>query len=294
MKRYSLFFIVALLLSIKIFPQLPYSLSVGSQSFQYLSSPTIFPWGGSQNITLPFTFYIFGIPKTSATINITNDGFINLGNEGIVSFSGGMNQLNTSTQTSYETTGTTPSRIFKIEWKNQGLSQSAPTNDSITYQLWLHETSNIIEWHFGPSYWYVGSFTSNPLVIVFTGSNYYSISGPLTSPSFLNCGFSCHLYGIPNSGVVYSLLPPGTSLYENKNYDEQLIFSNPSPSQFPVTINIPLSAEEWDLKITDAIGRTIVHKKTKDDKIQETFLKGIYFVTLQNNSKKISRKLIVD
>jgi hypothetical protein len=150
---------------------------------------------------------MFSTGKTTATVNISNDGLIGFGGEAIVSFVGGMSMSFPSSKTSYTTTGTSPSRIFKLEYRTHGLSNSTANNDSISYQMWLYESIHKIEWHFGPNYYYSGSFNTSPLVLLVNGFNYYNINGNPSNPQFTACGPSCHLQGIPSSGTVYALTP---------------------------------------------------------------------------------------
>ncbi len=50
---------------------------------------------------------------------------------------------------SYELTGTAGSRIFKVEYKNMGRENDATGNDTLNYQIWLHEADNAIEYRAG-------------------------------------------------------------------------------------------------------------------------------------------------
>ena len=45
----------------------------------------------------------------------------------------------------YVTTGTTPNRIFKIEWNKQKWDYNS-SGAVISFQIWLFETSNVIEY----------------------------------------------------------------------------------------------------------------------------------------------------
>ncbi len=53
---------------------------------------------------------------------------------------------------SYQTTGMPGSRICKIEFRNAGFYDDATGMDSTNFQVWLYETSNVIEYHYGPQY----------------------------------------------------------------------------------------------------------------------------------------------
>ena len=58
-----------------------------------------------------------------------------------------------SSPISYTLSGTAPSRIFKLEWKNAGffnpIDNATSYDDFINLQLWLHEGSDAIEVRFG-------------------------------------------------------------------------------------------------------------------------------------------------
>jgi hypothetical protein len=54
---------------------------------------------------------------------------------------------------SYITTGAAPNRIFKLEYRNVTFAFSKANNfinDSLDFQMWLYEGSNVVEVHFGP------------------------------------------------------------------------------------------------------------------------------------------------
>lgn len=55
----------------------------------------------------------------------------------------------------YLTAGTSPNRIFKVEIANAGFyeeeSNYSTLNDSVSFQFWVYEGSNVVELHFGPS-----------------------------------------------------------------------------------------------------------------------------------------------
>lgn len=52
---------------------------------------------------------------------------------------------------SYELSGTTGSRIFKVQYKNMGLENGANGTDTLNYQIWLYEADNAIEYRAGYS-----------------------------------------------------------------------------------------------------------------------------------------------
>jgi hypothetical protein len=56
----------------------------------------------------------------------------------------------------YQIAGTAPNRIFKLEFFNAGfyeeLANYSTLDDSVNFQVWLYETSDIVEFRFGSSY----------------------------------------------------------------------------------------------------------------------------------------------
>ncbi len=57
---------------------------------------------------------------------------------------------------SYELTGSVGQRILKIQWKNAGFfgdyQYNGTSTDFVNFQLWLYETTGLIEMHYGPSH----------------------------------------------------------------------------------------------------------------------------------------------
>jgi hypothetical protein len=84
-------------------------------------------------------------PIGNASANLGGSGTIN----GIVSAYGG----NTATMQGsaagsyirYTTTGTSPNRIFKVEWRGYRVTGGSGNATLPSYQLWLYETTNVIE-----------------------------------------------------------------------------------------------------------------------------------------------------
>jgi len=130
--------------------------------------------GAANGISLPFSFKFNNLDYTK--INLCTNGFITLGtatnNPKIDSFSANYFNslafgpikldgtlptnrpiiaplwddldLQATTNLTYKTTGTTPNRIFTVQWSNAKWSWTA-TAASINFQLKLYETTNVID-----------------------------------------------------------------------------------------------------------------------------------------------------
>ena len=126
------------------------------------------------------------------------------------------------------TSGTAPHRIFKAEIANAGFykefQRNNTLNDSVYMQMWLYESSNVIELRYGPSHITPGlryfSFPNNGPLVGFvqnfnlrqdTGSIYY-LSGNSTAPNIDSVSLSerLQLSGWPVNGTVYTFTPTGS------------------------------------------------------------------------------------
>lgn len=108
-----------------------------------------FVYGGltSQEITVHSGGYIkFDGPITypfdnySPLTDVTTDDYI------ISPLGGVLSSDNETGKLSYTTNGTSPNRVFILEWNDY---ESSFTDHNYNFQLKLHETSNLIEFHYG-------------------------------------------------------------------------------------------------------------------------------------------------
>ncbi len=167
--------IITLFLFFVIFGQLQsqsYTFSKRSESYTELTAPI--PLNNSDvwdfpDYTIPFGFDVWYFDTTIDTLYFFSEGAATILSTSNVE--GGFHQLlipfgaalidrgyGTSTSQSplsYEATGTTGERILKIQWKNAGFFGDFQANgfstDYINFQLWIYETSGLIEMHYGPS-----------------------------------------------------------------------------------------------------------------------------------------------
>jgi len=169
MKKNLLLLSAALMLTISAMAQFPYTVTtLTGQTYTPLTGATSFNgntiWYGQENylVTMPFTFKY-------GSIATTNFGLFN--ETGFASDTANVVSLFTTIYTAladrgalgstslsplrYTVTGTAPNRIFKAEVFNAGFIYEYQTyqtlNDSVDMQIWLYETSNVVEYRFGPS-----------------------------------------------------------------------------------------------------------------------------------------------
>jgi len=113
------------------------------------------------NIPLGFDFNYNGTVYSS--ISIATNGFIAMGssvttatlpistgttNNVIVPFARDIKSQDTGTLMS-AVSGQAPNRVFTVQWHNYRRTPSTATTDTINFQIKLHETTNVITFHYG-------------------------------------------------------------------------------------------------------------------------------------------------
>ncbi len=170
-------------------------------------------------LTLPFTFNFNGIDYTQ--YSVSPDGWLKFGSPaGASEFTNGVastsnlpkvypvwDDLATGSNgnATVVTTGTSPNRIFKVQWlvtNPRVLAGSANT----TFQLWLYEGSNKVEFRYGS----VGTSTSASAGMTGGATNFQSItySSNTASTGTANNANTTS----PASGRLYSFTPTNATL----------------------------------------------------------------------------------
>lgn len=151
---------------------------------------------------------------------------------------------------SYKVDGAAGNRILKIEWKEVGSygeysNSGGILNMFISFQAWVYEGSNIIEYRYGPNTitdlatFYEGD--PGPLVgTALTDGNASVvanlISGTVANPTF---GLSLlPLFGTPANGTLYRLTPIGSSSWVNENQLGTLLKAWPNPVTDVLTVEL--------------------------------------------------------
>ncbi len=253
MKKQLLLF--ALGLSLTSSAQFHYELSSTNQTYEPLTSGatqvnTEAPWLTTSFIVeLPFIYHLNGLtfdtysifwgtgltPSSDTTSTIHLEGFSPM--DAWLMDKGNLTGSSIS-PIRYRIDGTSPSRIFKLEYFNTGFLKEAvdsgTVNDSLNLQMWLYETSDIIEMHYG------GSQVTYPQEYFFNGSQpfisyiknldpstgtgrYYYLVGDATNPQLdsanlgdLQPGFET-IDAFPSNGQVYRFTPTNTASFARLN-----------------------------------------------------------------------------
>ena len=204
-----------------------YTFSASSSTWTALASASNFTFQTSATgdedysnaVTIPFTFTFCGTGYTSCFVS--TNGWLKFGShaspqsaEYINSTSGFVNirpavfplwdDLQNFAGTTYKIDGTSPNRIFKAQW-NQEWSYSANAS-VILMQVWLHETTNVVEFYYNQGSALVSSGSAS-IGIADGSSNYLSLNSSGISPTASSSTFTTNISAKPANGQKYTFTP---------------------------------------------------------------------------------------
>ena len=209
---------------------------------------------------------------------------------------------------SYKVEGTSPNRILKIEWNNCGFVNDV--TGTANFQLWLYETSNIIETHIGSCTANASAYNGNTNpgaamgIWKFNSTTFcvYGI-GLLGNPALANDSviqnanadiFDFSLTGTPASGNVYRFSPGSLSVNENEMENDWIVFPNPVSDKLNI-LNLNSENKATVFKLSDVTGKIILTGSvTQKAEVDFTSVSaGIYFLIIRNGSGELFSKKII-
>lgn len=259
---------------------LAYQFNLSTATFEFLSGATSLT--GSQvwddptiPITLPFSMDFMGISSNLITIdglggtlfieNMATMEEVVLAPFGADIIDRGYDLNTPLSPISYKIDGTAPNRIAKIEWKEVGSYEEYATTGGtlamyISFQMWLYEGSNIIEYRFGantitnPTLFYEGETGAIIGMARFgTGGEVLNLlTGPAASPTLGTTENA--ITGTPPNGTVYRFTPATSSVAEKALHQMLKAYPNPSQGDLTLAYNGQLQTE---LYLTDLRGQRV-------------------------------------
>lgn len=243
MKKLLLAAMAVLAASAALKAQLPYTLTVQTgQAYAHLTGATSINgttiWDDDQyGVPMPFSvrigdkttsiFYMdlsLGVFLSGATGQVNAfayDFFTDMVDKGKI------DSVASRSPIRFVVNGTAPNRIFKVEMANAGFFNELDTygtvDDSTNIQMWLYETSNVVELRYGPNsitkYADIYPFFDDP-VIGYLGNadadnqtfdKFFNLSGNPANPTIdsidLQLGNVNPLDSYPANGTVYRFTP---------------------------------------------------------------------------------------
>ncbi|MEO6302877.1 MAG: T9SS type A sorting domain-containing protein [Bacteroidia bacterium] len=310
------------LLSIAIGALSLFSMRSNAQSYTFsqLTSPyadvtggTVVTTSGWDDFTiidthLPFTFNFFGNVEDSLYILSGFAAFheVGAGNfpiDQIYYFDAELVERSTGTSNiSTVTVGSSPNRIYKVQTKNAGYGNDGGGTESANVQLWLYETSNVVEIHYGASNGSAATYNplTGPTVGIYKDQTaFVALSGSASNPSASSSAASLNVNGNPPSGMVYRFAPGAAAgIKESGHNSAGMIYPNPSNG----TINFRSSSDitNGSLKVINAIGQLVYEKndftisKNQTQKLDLSLETGLYYLQISSKGQNFSpEKLIV-
>lgn len=225
----------------------PYLYSESSSTYSNLTGATSINggavWSSFQSFNVPIGFSFQYMGNTYTSINIEGSGFtfFDLNYYFLLSpFTAKLKDKGTSSSASplsYRLDGSQPNRILKIEWNNCGFQLDAAS--TANFQLWLYETSNIIESRTGPctvvnaASAYNGNKFQGPVIGLFKYSSStnclygHTVMGNAVNPNdsvFAGTAniFDYSMTGTPASGKVYRFDPLSSGIGDNKALSKEM------------------------------------------------------------------------
>lgn len=278
-------------------------------------------WDDSKVFSAPlgFTFKLDGKPTSRFWMEGTN-GFMS-DSTGIVSgfsFFGGYNVDKglyggvSKSPVRYQTTGTAPNRIFKFEMRNMGFADEnmkyGTMDDSLNVQIWLYETSNVVEFRYGPSrVTHFGDyFDIGPVIGLGKKLNLatqemekvYVLKGNPGSPTIDSMTMTSApkgLSAVPANGTVYRFTPKGngtTAVRDAALQASVRVF----PTQCTSALTIQsLGTEPVRYEIVSAIGSSLLSGSVQSgsNSIDLSNLSpGTYVVRLSSGDAQDARRIV--
>ncbi|MEZ4884481.1 MAG: T9SS type A sorting domain-containing protein [Chitinophagales bacterium] len=213
----------------------------------------------------------------------------------------------------YLTEGEVGNRIFKIEWHKAGFWASVSDEEYISFQVWLHEASQIIEFRYGEKYiedtadaakWFVvdgpiiGINYSTDCTDYFTLEdleNKFVLTTDYTNPIIKTVSSFSDLYAqtlppmvLPANRAVYQFEPSIVAIEET--LDSSPIKVYPTIVEKSLKIETSLNfLNKNSLSIYNCLGQRILQKPlvTKNAEIDvSNFPEGYYILSVENINEK--------
>lgn len=208
---------------------------------------------------------------------------------------------NSQSPLSYIIEGAVGNRITKIEFKNCGSYNDDSLSMFVNFQIWLYESSNIIEFRYGTSsvtdslIFYNGQ-TGGPIGITsldyLTGdlSNTHLLVGNESNPTISTSNMMVFINGTPAPNTVYRFTP--TVLSANV-FEKSTVSINPNPVKDVLNFNSKEQFEIQSVEIYNMLGQVVMVVPNTTTSIDVSSLtKGNYFVKVNTEKGSATTKFI--
>jgi len=239
-----------------------YNVLTGTTNFTGFSGPTD-DENYSSTLTLPFTFNFSG----------TDYSICRVGSNGWLSFTATNSSYVTNSSSNanlmkpclfplwddlqngnyprYVTSGSAPNRILKIEWYQSEWNYSAG-GDVISFQIWLYETTNVIEYYYSRGATAVSSGSASIGIYDAAGA-YLTLNGTGTSPTAQSGTFTTSLSAKPAEGQKYTFTPV-SSCSAPSSLTTSAIAQTTCTASWTAPGSAPANGYQWEVRSSGAGG----------------------------------------
>jgi hypothetical protein len=191
---------------------------------------------------------------------------------------------------SYLTSGSSPNRIFKLEFKNVGFDLDKPLfKDSANVQFWIYETSNIVEYRYGSNKVKTTSWSDDGAFVSLTNSDFSKfivLQMDPASPTVnkTNIFASSSLTGMPANGTIYKFTPATNSVSD----------MNPKMVVIQNKLKIAASIDVKAIQLYNSSGQLLQQVTSAEALNLDLNKSGIYFIKVETSAGIISQKILLN
>lgn len=323
MKKITLLLLVSLTAVTGIKAQNFYNFTVEQQSYADLENTTsindgqVWDYDTFGEFTMPFAFSIKGqavnrflfdddyfvLLTPGADYDMSDEGLYFLSTSSIYTQDRTYSTKVSTSPISYNVSGAEGNRILKFEMKNAGLETAEDYGFDenefyLSYQIWLYEADNAIEFHYGDNNITDVSMATDgePLLAGFGDYNSLNVvlgqvSNPLYGEYTENTfPLNSTLSDYPSNGTVYRFAPSGTASSPDFTIAKLTVYPNPATNILTLKQD---NFTEGAYTITDMTGKTIMQNKVSANNTQinvESLTSGVYFLHIENQHIKFIKK----
>lgn len=215
--------------------------------------------------------------------------------------------LGSASPLSYQVTGDIGSRIFKLEWKNVGFENDIwmydeMATDYANFQLWCYESSNIIEFRYGESYFehYTTSFEDvpGPIVCLFPQviedgpiENGIILQGLPSNPTAIITTEATYLSGVPAAGTVYRFTPTTAAVTEEVVQLDIKLY--PNPVSDILTIENTNQLDIKNITLSSILGQQLQTINPTQSIDFSPYHSGVYQLTIETKQGALITKMVI-
>jgi hypothetical protein len=197
-------------------------------------------------------------------------------------------------------------QVFKMQWKNVGFENQDSTN-YINFQLWLYESSGIIEMRYGAmnvaaNIWETGA--NGPIVGLLEMDNSFNtifnrtwLTGNAQSPVETKTGTFLHLDNTPKEGTVYKFTPQTTSVNEVSSFNNYKVYPTVIEEQNTLKVEqLSQCNSAQTLKVYNTLGKVILEEilTNTTQLIQLPEIEsGFYYVSIEKEGKVLGTTKLI-